>query len=104
MHLTKELSGYLEDTPWLQEISNVDLIMTKELLPSPRLFSPPVSPIAYRGVGLRLDLNNQYLFPILKGGPAMHSYDTKTNIPAHYPYNLLVAGYQVLFIYIYIYI
>ena len=79
----------------LISMRNDEIVVTKNLINVPVITKTPKNYILYEGIGMDLDPQNQYVFPILKADENSYSVNSKTNeVYANGDRIKLVTGYQ----------
>ena len=79
----------------LISMGNDEIVVTKNAINVPVIVRPPKGYILYEGIGMDLDPQNQYVFPILKADENSYSVNAKTNeVYANGDKVKMVAGYQ----------
>ena len=74
---------------------NDEIVVTKNAINVPVIVRPPKGYILYEGIGMDLDPQNQYVFPILKADENSYSVNAKTNeVYANGDKVKMVGGYQ----------
>jgi oligosaccharyltransferase complex subunit beta len=64
--------------PELISLKNSNIIVTKNVINVSAVTKPPKGFILYEGIGLDLDVHNQYLFPVLKASENTYSINSIT--------------------------
>lgn len=81
--------------PDLIKMLNDGIIPTKNIINIPKLFKRPQKHILYEGIGMDLDPQNKYIFPILKADDTSYSINTQTGeVYTNGERIKLVSGYQ----------
>ena len=81
--------------PQLISMRNDEIVVTKNSINVPVIVKQPKGYILYEGIGMDIDPQNQYVFPILKADENSYSVNTKTNeVYANGDKIKLVSGYQ----------
>ena len=79
----------------LISMKNDEIVVTKNAINVPVIVKPPKGYILYEGIGMDLDPQSQYVFPILKADENSYSVNAKTNeVYANGDKVKMVAGYQ----------
>ena len=81
--------------PQLISMRNDEIVVTKNSINVPVIVKQPKGYIVYEGIGMDIDPQSQYVFPILKADENSYSVNTKTNeVYANGDKIKLVSGYQ----------
>ena len=81
--------------PQLISMRNDEIVVTKNSINVPVIVKQPKGYILYEGIGMDIDPQSQYVFPILKADENSYSVNTKTNeVYANGDKIKLVSGYQ----------
>ena len=81
--------------PQLITMRNDEIVVTKNSINVPVIVKQPKGYILYEGIGMDIDPQSQYVFPILKADENSYSVNTKTNeVYANGDKIKLVSGYQ----------
>ena len=81
--------------PQLIAMRNDEIVVTKNSINVPVIVKQPKGYILYEGIGMDIDPQSQYVFPILKADENSYSVNTKTNeVYANGDKIKLVSGYQ----------
>ena len=79
----------------LISMKNDEIVVTKNAINVPVIVKQPKGYILYEGIGMDLDPQSQYVFPILKADENSYSVNAKTNeVYANGDKVKMVAGYQ----------
>jgi oligosaccharyltransferase complex subunit beta len=81
--------------PDLLKLRNSEIVVTKNTINIPAVTKLPKNFILYEGVGMEIDIHNQYVFPILRADENSYSINPKTGkVYGNGEKIKLVTGYQ----------
>ena len=88
-------SGSKQINSQLLSLKDDEIILSKNMIDVSSIFKAPKGYILYKGVGMDLDPQNKYVFPILKGDKNTYSVSAKTGeVYSNGEHIKLVNGYQ----------
>ena len=79
----------------LLNLKDDEIILSNNIIDVSTIFKPPKGYILYKGIGMDVDPQNKYIFPILKGDKNTYSVSAKTGeVYSNGEHIKLVNGYQ----------